>query len=315
MIQYPYPMLERPMIFSKAKTNRTSLVSEWVQTLPCSEAIDWGKIDAIFLGIPVPKLPDMFASSYNFICSYRNAWRDVTTFHLEKNVDLEDVNFADIGNIRKPNEGEVSKVIEEVMYEMRSHHPHILHVCLGVDRGVDRSLLEGIKKSAPDIKIGVLQYSTNLNKELINSLARCDNGESTIESLHVIGIHGFAICKSLMVEAMQAGMTYTPLPEMRKKGVTKTIKEVIEVMSNQVDMIYVTVNMNVVDMVPQSFNALVCRELMESAYLSGLSSKTGCFTLVYDEEALEREEAVAPGVNVMMSFLSGYCERKTKNTY
>ncbi|MCA0986882.1 arginase family protein [Guptibacillus algicola] len=315
MGRYPYPMLERPMIFSNANTNRKSFVSEWVQTLPCSGAIDWGKIDAIFLGIPVPRVHSMFASSYNFIRNYRNAWRDVTTYHLEKNVDLEDIYFADIGNIRQPKENHVSKVIEEVMYEMRSHHSHILQVCLGVDRGVDRSLLEGIKKSAPDKKIGVLQYSNNLNKELINSLACSDNGENTIESLHVIGIHGFTTCKSLMIEAVQAGMTYTRLPEMRKKGVARTIKEVIEVMSNQVDMIYVTVNMNVVDRVSQSFDSIMCRELMESAYLSGLASKTGCFTLVYEDEALEREEAVAPGVNVMLSLLSGYCERKSKNTY
>ncbi|WP_377887668.1 arginase family protein [Alkalihalobacillus sp. R86527] len=312
MVRYPYPMLERPMVFSVTKNKvRTSLVSEWVQTLPCTRAIDWGKIDVAFLGIPVVSLHNMFTSSYNLICNYRKAWRDVKTYHLEKDIFLEDLRFADLGNVRQPNGNQVSKIIEKVMYEMRSHHSHILPVCVGVEKSVDGSLLEGLKRSDSEKKIGVLQYSNNLDKELIKSLA-CSEG---IESMHVIGIHGFTNCKSTMEEALQAGMTYTPLPEMRKKGVIRTTKEVIEVMSNQVDMIYVTVNMNVFDVLSQSMGSMMFTELIESVYLAGLASKTVCFTIVYDEETLEIEEAVNQGVYVMLNFLSGLCERKRKDDY
>jgi formiminoglutamase len=60
-------------------------------------------------------------------------------------------------------------------------------------------------------------------------------------------LHRFYNVKSLKTYADQVGVHYVTLNQVRKRGITETVRAALVDMSQRVDTIYVTVDMDVLD--------------------------------------------------------------------
>ncbi|MFX8320183.1 arginase family protein, partial [Acinetobacter baumannii] len=81
--------------------------------------------------------------------------------------------------------------------------------------------------------------------------------------------------KSLKEYAHKAGVNYVTLRQLREKGITSTIQTALDQLSSKVDVIYLTVDMDVLDIayapgVPAATTGgMRTDELFEAVYLAG----------------------------------------------
>ncbi|WP_394172074.1 agmatinase family protein [Guptibacillus hwajinpoensis] len=330
MSQYPYPMLDRPFaVFQKNDKKKEKTVNEWIQTLPMSGYDNLENFDVVHLGVPLSRSSISASAASEAPNALRNAWKYFSTYQIETNIDLADMQIVDLGDVKQSitDIAQSHRSISEAMYEMRTNHPKALPVCVGGDHSITARLIEGWKRAHPKKTIGILQFDTHFD------LRPLDQGPSNgtpmrflIEEgivdgkhIHTLGLHGFFNSRSLKEYADSAGVTYRTMNEMRRNGISRTVKESLEVLSQNVDAIYITVDMDVLDTAyapgaPASTpGGMRTDELFEAVFLAGQAPKTSAMDLVCLDPRLDvREATVKAGVHVMLCFLTGYWDRKKR---
>ncbi len=331
MNKYPYPMLEKPFaIFRKGEGETDRTVSEWIQSLPLSGEYQWNNYDAVILGIPFSCSSKRACATSEAPNALRSAWKYFSTYHIETNIDLEDMGVIDLGDVRQSvtDITATHDAITKAMYMMRVTHPHMLPICMGGDHSVTARLVQGWKQAHPNQTIGILQFDTHFNLRSLKGLGPTNEDpmrfliEKKIlegKHIHTLGVHGFFNSRSLKEYADEVGLTYKTMMEMRRNGISKTVKESIDVLSESVDVIYVTVDMEVLDaslapgMLAGAPGGMSTEELFEAVFHAGQASKAVAMDLVCLDPGRDlREITVKAGVLVMLSFLSGYWDRKQK---
>jgi formiminoglutamase len=329
MSNYPYPQLKRPPFsWDRSENGDEPKVSEWVKTLPENrEEEDWADYDVTILGVPLSRSSISASAASENPDALRKAWKYFTTYNLDYDVDLCSLNVVDLGDVRQ-HVTDISIChtnIREAMISMQAHHPSAFPIMMGGDHSITAMLVKGWKAAHLDQLIGILQLDTHFDLRDLK-----DNGPSNgtpirnlIESgvikgehVHNIGLHGFFNNKSLKSYADEVGLNYTTMREARKKGIEETIKTALDQLSSQVDCIYLTVDMDVLDTVygpgaPASTpGGMRSDELFEAVYLAGTCQKVKAMDLVCLDPYKDRGEAtVKTAVHTMLSFLTGFKQR------
>ncbi|MGB8000860.1 MAG: agmatinase family protein [Anaerobacillus sp.] len=331
MSRYPYPMLDKPFAdFRKIDGKSDRKVSEWIQQLPSSGNYQWSNYDAVILGIPFLRSSICSSTASEAPNSLRSAWKYFSTYHIEANVDLGTMGIIDLGDVRQPtmNLAATQNPIAHAMYMMRVTHPHMLPICMGGDHSVTARLIQGWKQAHPNQTIGILQFDCRFDLGLLKH-QEPTNGtpmrflieEKVVEGkdIHTLGVHGFFNNRSMKAYADDVGITYKTMIEMRRNGISKTVKESIDALSKSVDVIYVTVDMEVLDasLAPGTQTGapggMRPEELFEAIFHAGQATKAVAMDLVCLDPGRDiREVTVKTGVQVMLCFLSGFWDRKQK---
>ncbi len=326
---YPYPQLKPPLFrWSRAEGNEPK-VNEWIRTLSGEEqTVDFDSVDVTILGIPLSRSSISASAASENPEAMRQAWKSFHPYHLEYDVDLTPMHVLDLGDVRM-HVTDISlshQRITEAMVSMRKHHAHALPIMLGGDHSITAMLVKGWKMAHAEQRIGILQLDTHFD---LRSLE--DNGPSngtpirnliesgTIlgEDVYNIGLHGFYNAKSLKEYADQAGVNYVTLRQAREKGISSTIQTALDQLAAKVDVIYLTVDMDVLDIayapgVPAGTpGGMRTDELFEAVYLAGSHPCVQAMDIVcldpYRDVALTTVKA---GVHVMLTFLTGFAQRK-----
>ncbi|MFD2370822.1 agmatinase family protein [Brevibacillus sp. GCM10020057] len=324
---YPYPLLKPPSFaWDRSAAPAEPKVSEWIETLEpgCAQQTDWPTVDVTILGVPLSRSSISASAASENPDALRRAWKYFTTYNLDYDVDLSELRVVDLGDVRQ-HVTDISRChrnIREAMHAMRVHHPHALPMMMGGDHSITAMLVKGYKDAHPGERIGILQLDTHFD---LRDLA--DNGPSngtpirnliesgTIkgENVHNIGLHGFFNARSLKAYADEAKVRYTTLREARRRGVAQTVREALQTLGRQVDTIYLTVDMDVLDIscgpgVPASTpGGMTSAELFDAVFEAGLCPKVKAMDLVCLDPFKDRGEAtVKTAVHVMLSFLTGY---------
>ncbi|RSK54423.1 agmatinase family protein [Bacillus canaveralius] len=330
MQQYPYPQLKRPAFsWDRSAVIHEPRVNEWIRTLNSEDAekVNWTVYDVAILGVPLSRSSISASTASENPDALRRAWKYFTTYNLDHDEDLSGLNVVDLGDVRQ----HVTDIrvchnnIREAMISMQIHHPELLPVVIGGDHSITAMLVKGWKEVHINERIGILQLDTHFDLRDLE-----DNGPSNgtpirnlIESCTVkgedvynIGLHGFFNARSLKQYADEVGLNYTTMRIARKHGIETTIKEALEKLSTKVDTIYVTVDMDVLDMsfgpgVPASTpGGMLSTELFEAVYLAGKCSKVKVFDIVCVDPYKDHQEiTVKTAVHTMLSFLTGYKQR------
>ncbi|MED4753046.1 agmatinase family protein [Brevibacillus choshinensis] len=330
MKSYPYPLLKPPSFaWDRSAFPAEPKVNEWIETLEVAHAnqTDWSTVDVTILGIPLSRSSISASASSENPDAMRRAWKYFTTYNLDHDVDLSEMRVVDLGDVRQhvTDIARCHQNIREAMQAICTHHPQVLPVMMGGDHSITAMLIKGYKDAHPHERVGILQLDTHFD---LRDLA--DNGPSNgtpvrnlIESgtvkgedVHNIGLHGFFNARSLKTYADEVGVCYTTLREARKQGVAQTVKEALESLSQRVDTIYLTVDMDVLDSsygpgVPASTpGGMSSDELFEAVHVAGLCNKVKAMDMVCLDPFKDRGEAtVKTAVHVMLSFLTGYKQR------
>ena len=134
-----------------------------------------------------------------------------------------------------------------------------------------------------------------------------------------IGFHGFLGSSELFEYNKGHGITLLPSGEVRKRGIADIIKEALDKASDGTDSIYISLDIDVMDSPwgpgtgGDAPGGLDSHEILEAMYLLGRHPKVKVMDLVEIDCIKDvRDTTTKLAVNIIMSFLTGFYERKQK---
>lgn len=331
MTGYPYPLLQASSFRWRSAPQGAELrVHEWIRTLDPEgkEEWNWSKVDVTLFGVPLSRSSISASAASETPDAMRQAWKFFTTYNLDYDVDLTPLHVVDLGDVRQhvTDIAACHRNIMEAMVAMRKHHPHTFPLALGGDHSITAMLIKGWKEVHPEERIGILQLDTHFDLRSLEDQGPSngtpirnliESGTVAGEDVYNIGLHGFFNARSLKLYADQAGVNYVTLREARKHGLEHVVQAALDELSHKVDTIYLTVDMDVLDIgvgpgAPAATpGGMRTEELFEAVYLAGQCSKVKAMDIVCLDPHRDLANAtIKAGVHVMLSFLTGMMSRK-----
>lgn len=326
--------LELPSFYwTQTKTAVDLKVKDWIdQRLPNSgESLLEKQWDIVLLGAPLSRSSISASAASEFPEHFRKSWKGFGTYNIETDQDLRDLRVLDLGDVEMhvTDINRCHSNIKTVMNGISKRFSNSLIFTIGGDHSITSMLVSGLKEAEPSKKIGILQFDTHLDLRDLKDQGP-SNGtpirnviESGIiegENVYNIGLHGFFNGPSLISYAKEQRVNYITLKQARKKGIIETVQKALEELESKVDSIYVTIDMDVLDIsyapgVPASTpGGMRTDELFDAVYTAGISSKIRAVDIVCldPNRDLAAQPTVKAGVHTFLSFLSGHMNQKVK---
>jgi formiminoglutamase len=307
-----------------------SKVHEWI--LPITNVAELESLHdahAVIVGVPLSRSSISASGACEFPDAFRRSWKSFTTYNLDEDIDLTTMKVLDAGDVQM-HVTDIHKCHENILQASSLLHDHFKNskVCaIGGDHSITAMMVKGLKQTKPNEKIGILQFDTHFDLRDLS-----DNGPSNgtpmrnlIESgvvegqnMYNIGLHGFFNTKDLKEYADEQGVNYITLRQARKKGILETVERCLEELSSKVDTIYLTVDMDVLDIacapgVPASTpGGMTTEELLEGVMAVGRHPKVNAMDIVCLDplKDTQAQPTVKLGTHVFLTFLSGVMLRK-----
>jgi len=331
-----YPKLNPPsFVWVRSEENaEITKVHEWIRPLtPDSSPEQTRNADIVVVGVPLSRSSISPSGASEFPDTFRRAWKGFTTYNVEEDLDLAAMTALDVGDvpmhvtdIRRCHDN-----IVEASATIHRNFPTSTVAAVGGDHSITAMMIKGLHWAKPREKIGILQFDTHFD---LRSLA--DNGPSNgtpmrnlIESgvvegsnLYNIGLHGFFNTKELKEYADEKGVNYLTLRQARKKGIDVTVSESLAALDKEVDMIYLTVDMDVLDIafapgVPAGTpGGMTTAELLDAVLIAAQHPKVKAIDIVCLDPLRDTpvQSTVKLGTHVFLTFLTGVMLRKVTGT-
>lgn len=247
-------MIQRPKFTWHRDVGAVDLkVKDWVETDPHTRP-DW---DATLLGIPFSRASISASGASEFPDAFRRSWELFSTYYIDEMVDFRDFSLVDLGDVSlHATDVEKSHAnMEAAMSEVLDRYPESLYTTIGGDHSITAPIVRAMSKKHRSKKIGIIQFDTHLdmrdfkNGRTNGSPIRQLVEEGYVEGKHVynIGLHGFYNAPSLLQAAQKHQIQMITLKQMRTATPVQTIANVFKQLSSEVDLIYVTVDIDVLD--------------------------------------------------------------------
>lgn len=295
-------------------------VHQWVKPLQDFRDIP----DIILYGAPISRSSISVSGASLYPDEFRKMWKKFATYNLEEDVDLTTLTVKDAGDVVMHTTDILlsHRRIEVATEYLVDHFPQSTTCMIGGDHSVTACAVRGIKRRFANEKIGILQLDTHLDvrdpKELGPAngtpIRQLIDGK-VVEGEHIvnIGLHGYYNAKSLIDYAKENQIQMVPLKKARSLGLLRTIQDAITYLSDRVDRIYVTVDMDVLDIsvapgVPASTTGgMTANELFEILLEIGKHSFVRHIDFVCLDPSKDSsvEETVKIGVHAWLQFVTG----------
>lgn len=314
---------------SAANSGEVSKVHEWIAPITSETDFEKSKLaDAVLLGVPLSRSSISASGASEFPEFFRRSWRSFTTYNLDEEIDLSLLRVLDSGDVPM-HVTDIHRCHENIQQASRALHRHFADsvVCaVGGDHSITAMLVKGLHLERPAEKIGILQFDTHFDLRDLT-----DNGPTNgtpmrnlIESgivegcnLYNIGLHGFFNTKDLKHYADRHRVHYFTLGKARKKGIAETVRDCLDELDSKVDLIYLTVDMDVLDIayapgVPASTpGGMTTEELLAGVFEAGRHPKVKAMDIVCLDPLRDSmvQQTVKLGTHVFLTFLSGIFKR------
>ncbi|PLS14781.1 formimidoylglutamase [Bacillus sp. M6-12] len=284
--------------------------------------------DVGLIGAPLSRSSISVSGASETPNAIRSVWKNFTTYNIDYDINIEDVNIADIGDIRMhvTNITECHDNIENGIYEVLKSNESFLPVIMGGDHSITCPSFKAFKKYHYDKKIGIIQFDTHFDLRNLE-----DGGPSNgtpirgllesgqLEGQHVvnIGLHGYFNSYAYKEYADEQQIKFYTMREVRMKGIEKTVKEALAYLSDKVDLIYLTVDVDVLDIssapgVPASTpGGMQTWELLEAIYLIGQEHNVCAMDIVELDPNRDFSNNITAktGAYAILNFLCGFKKR------
>ncbi|MFC4077812.1 agmatinase family protein [Salinithrix halophila] len=327
---YPYPMLNPPPFRWQAEPDLPEpKVHEWIRTLEPSAAhdTDWSRIDAAILGVPLSRSSISASAASETPEEFRRAWRSFTPYNLEEDIDLTPLSVVDLGDVRQ-HVTDISRChqsIREAAATMQRHHPSTLPILIGGDHSITAMSIMGIKDTRPEKSIGLLQLDTHFDLRSLEEFGPAngtpvrnliESGSLRGSDVWNIGLHGFFNARSLRDYADRAGVNWITMKEARRIGLETAVHSALTQLEKKVDTIYLTVDMDVLDLAcapgtpAGAPGGMRTEELFEAVRIAGTHPRVrGMDIVCLDPRRDINQITIKTGVHVLLSFLTGFMQR------
>ncbi|MDF1509322.1 agmatinase family protein [Robertmurraya sp. DFI.2.37] len=300
-------------------------VHQWV--VPLEEISSYP--DVVLYGAPISRSSISVSGASQYPDEFRKMWKKFATYQIEKNIDLTSLNVADAGDVQMHTTDILlshERIEAATSYIVKKYARSVTSL-IGGDHSVTACAIRGIKEQYPEEKIGILQLDTHLDVRDPRELGPANGTPirqlidgKVVEGRHIIniGLHGFFNAKSLVDYAREKEIKLIPLNEARNRGLVHTIKRSIEYLETEVDRIYVTVDMDVLDIsvapgVPASTpGGMNSQELFDILFEIGTHQEVNHIDFVCLDPTKDSivAETVKIGVYAWLQYLSGVAVRK-----
>ncbi|WP_045515745.1 agmatinase family protein [Neobacillus niacini] len=326
MKSFLYPTINPPSFtWVRPESGEVSKVHEWIQPITAITDPEESKnAEVVILGVPLSRSSISASGASEFPEAFRRSWRSFATYNLDDDVDLSEMTVLDAGDVQM-HVTDIGKCHDNIIQASALVHSHFhsSKVCgIGGDHSITAMMVKGLHEAKPTEKIGILQFDTHFDLRDMS-----DNGPSNgtpmrnlIESgvvegsnMYNIGLHGFFNTKDLKQYADEKGVNYFTLRETRKKGVEATVLQCLKELSSKVDTIYLTVDMDVLDIayapgVPASTpGGMTTAELLEGVLAAGRHPKVKAMDIVCLDPLKDTlvQPTIKIGTHVFLTFLTG----------
>ncbi|MFL6555115.1 MAG: agmatinase family protein, partial [Bacillus sp. (in: firmicutes)] len=300
MKSFLYPKLNPPS-FTWVRPHdgaEVAKVHEWIEPLMAGVDPEKSKeADFVVVGVPLSRSSISASGASEFPEAFRRSWRSFTTYNLDEDIELADMTAVDAGDVPM-HVTDIRRCHDNIIEASAALHRHFRTstICaIGGDHSITAMMVKGLHQAKQEEKIGILQFDTHFDLRDMS-----DNGPSNgtpmrnlIESgvvegrnMYNIGLHGFFNTKDLKNYADEKGVNYFTLRETRKKGIEETVAACLDELATRVDTIYLTVDMDVLDIafapgVPASTpGGMTTAELLEGVLVAGRHPKVKAMDIV-----------------------------------
>ncbi|MBL4952986.1 agmatinase family protein [Neobacillus sp. YIM B02564] len=327
LLSFLYPKLV-PASFTWTRPENgapVTKVHEWIEPLSSESAPEKSKAaDFVIVGVPLSRSSISASGASEFPDAFRRAWKSFTTYNLDEDIDLAERTAIDAGDvpmhvtdIRRCHENIVTA--SAVLFD---HFPNSKICAIGGDHSITAMMVKGLQQARAQERIGIIQFDTHFDLRDLS-----DNGPSNgtpmrnlIESgvvkgsdMYNIGLHGFFNTMDLKQYAEEQGVHYITLGKARKKGIKETVEDCLGNLATRVDTIYLTVDMDVLDIayapgVPASTpGGMTTAELLEGVMAAAKHSKVGAMDIVCLDPLKDTlvQPTVKLGTHVFLTFATG----------
>ncbi len=280
--------------------------------------------DLILYGAPISRSSISVSGASLYPTEFRRMWKGFATYNLDEKVDLTDYLVADAGDVAMHMTDILlsHQRIQETTTYLANRYPGTTMCMIGGDHSTTACAVRGINEAFSNETIGILQLDTHLDvrdpKELgpangtpIRQLidGKIVNGENVVN----IGLHGYYNAKPLIDYAIEHNIQMVTLKQALKNGLVNTIQGALKQLSAKVDRIYVTVDMDVLDIsvapgVPASTpGGMTTIELFDSLLEIGKHSTVKHIDFVCLDPSKDSvvAETVKAGVYAWLQFVTG----------
>ncbi|WP_019155802.1 agmatinase family protein [Robertmurraya massiliosenegalensis] len=306
-------------------SGHVEFVHQWVLPLEQSSSSP----DIVLYGAPISRSSISVSGASQYPEEFRKMWKKFATYQIEEDIDLTKLNVRDAGDVQMHMTDILlsHKRIESATSYLVEKFPRSTTCLIGGDHSVTACAIRGIKKQYPDELIGILQLDTHLDVRDPSVLGPANGTPirqlidgGVVEGEHIVnvGLHGFFNAKSLVDYAKEQKIQVVPLNKARKQGLVHTIKRSLEYLMDRVDRIYVTVDMDVLDIsiapgVPASTpGGMSSQELFELMLEIGTYPEVKHIDFVCLDPTKDSNvsETVKVGLYAWLQFLSGIALQK-----
>lgn len=295
-------------------------VHQWVRPLDEMKS----KPNLILYGAPLSRSSISVSGASLYPNEFRKMWKGFTTYNLDEALDLSFFQVADAGDIRMHTTDILLSHlrIQETTAALVSNYPQTLTCMIGGDHSTTACAIRGIKDVYQEESIGILQLDTHLDVRDPAELGPANGTPirqlidgDVVKGEHVtnIGLHGYYNAKSLVDYAKQNHIQMVTLKQARQKGIIETIQEALQQLSAKVDRVYVTVDMDVLDIsvapgVPASTpGGMTATELFDALLEIGKHKAVQHIDFVCLDPSKDSivSETVKVGVYAWLQFITG----------
>ncbi|MGD8191745.1 agmatinase family protein [Brevibacillus ginsengisoli] len=297
-------------------------VSQWIQSYQAGDTPDVG-----FIGAPLSRSSISASAASETPNAVRMAWRGFSTWYADFDVELSDLHVADLGDIKMHTTDilRCQSNIEEGLFHLYQELPTMLPIVIGGDHSITRPSLKAFARANEGKKVGLIQFDTHFDVRNLEDggpsngtpfRGLLDDEVIKGENIVQIGIHGFSNSRAYRDYVRENGITYYTMRQVRQIGLEPLMHQVVRDLSSKVDVIYVTVDIDVLDLshCPGSPGAapggMMSWELFEAVYHLGLHPQVGALDLVELDPFRDVSQlSVKSGCHVLLSFLAGVQKR------
>jgi formiminoglutamase len=208
------------------------------------------------IGAPLSKSSISHSGAAFAPSTIRSMLSSYSTYSIEESIDLGDIQITDFGDIvMHPTDIVKSQNrIEETIEQLVAANRETFWIVLGGDHSISYPAISGFQKHWG--KVGIIQFDAHhdlrnledggpTNGTPFRSLIESD----TINGRHLIqiGIRDFANSKAYTDYGKQQGVTIYTMKDVRSREMKDIIAESIQQLEKEVDAVYVSVDMDVLD--------------------------------------------------------------------
>lgn len=208
------------------------------------------------IGVPLSKTSISHSGASFAPASIRKMLSSYSTYHIEDGIDLKDFRVTDFGDITMhvTDFEESRNRIKSTISDLLNQYKGTIPIILGGDHGISFPSISAFAESRG--KIGVIQFDAHHDLRNINDGGRSngtpfrsliDEGILKGEHLVQIGLRNFSNSSPYTEFGISHGVTIYTMRDVRLLGIQKIINDSLHQLSLEVDAIYISLDMDVLD--------------------------------------------------------------------